>query len=68
MSIFVDAFVQDLGIKLYAEDGSVVNQSNAEGVNPEIIQTILEAGLYYAEVFPVGGSRTNYNLSVNIVS
>lgn len=66
VSIFVDSFVQDLGIKLYDEEESLLNQSNKGGDLKEI-ETILESGVYYLKVVPVGGSRTKYNLSVNIV-
>lgn len=67
VSIFVDGFVQNLGIKLYDENESLINQSNEDSISLEIIETILEPGVYYLEVFPVGGGRTKYNLNINIV-
>jgi len=67
VNIFVDDIFQDLGVKLYDEYEALINQSNVEGDTAiEIIQTILEAGVYYVEIFPVGGGRTGYNLGVNI--
>lgn len=68
MNIIVDDFFQDLGIKLYDDDGSLLNQSNEEGnITKEKIQTILDPGFYYLEVFPVGAGATDYRLIVNIV-
>ncbi|MDE5103188.1 MAG: sodium:calcium exchanger, partial [Trichodesmium sp. St19_bin2] len=68
VSVFVDSFVQDLGIKLYDKDGSLLNQSNKEGFATEKIQVILDPGVYYLKVFPVGSGRTDYNLSINIIN
>ena len=68
VNIIVDGFFQDLGIKLYDDDGSLLNQSNEEGnIIKEKIQTILDPGFYYLEVFPVGAGATDYRLIVNIV-
>ena len=68
VNIIVDDFFQDLGIKLYDDDGSLLNQSNEEGnIIKEKIQTILDPGFYYLEVFPVGAGATDYRLIVNIV-
>ncbi|MEB3342994.1 FG-GAP-like repeat-containing protein [Okeania sp.] len=67
VSIFVDGFVQNLGIKLYGENEELINQSNADDIQPEVIQTSLDPGIYYLEVFPVGSSATGYRLIANIV-
>ncbi|NER07271.1 MAG: sodium:calcium exchanger, partial [Okeania sp. SIO3C4] len=67
VSIFVDNFVQDLGVKLYDEDETLINQSNVDGIRAEVIQTTLEPGVYYVEVFPVGSGATGYRLIANIV-
>ncbi|MEB3342084.1 Calx-beta domain-containing protein [Okeania sp.] len=67
VSIFVDGFVQDLGIKLYDEVESLISQSNVDGLGLEFIENVLEPGVYYLEVFPVGGGRSRYNLNINIV-
>ena len=67
MTIFVDSFIQNLGIELYGEDESFLNQSNEEDIAIEKIQTILEKGVYYLKVFSIGSGRTDYNVSINIV-
>ena len=38
-----------------------------EVMKKEKIQTILDPGFYYLEVFPVGAGATDYRLIVNIV-
>ena len=68
VSIFLDSFIQNLGIKLYADDESLMNESNEKGnTTTETIQTILDPGVYYLKVFPVGGGATNYRLIINVV-
>ncbi|MDE5096469.1 MAG: sodium:calcium exchanger, partial [Trichodesmium sp. St11_bin5] len=67
VTIFVDSFIQNLGIELYGEDESFLNQSNEEDITIEKIQTTLEKGVYYLKVFSIGSGRTDYNVSINIV-
>ncbi len=67
VSVFVDGFVQDLKIDLYDEDESLISQSDEDGIVKEAIEVVLDPGVYYLEVSPVGGGRTKYNLNVNVV-
>ncbi|MDE5101633.1 MAG: sodium:calcium exchanger, partial [Trichodesmium sp. St19_bin2] len=67
VNIFMDVFVQDIGMELYDQDDSLLFQSNVEGLGFEAIENVLEPGVYYLRVFPVGPSRTKYNLSINII-
>ena len=59
--------MQDIGMELYDQDDSLLFQSNVEGLGFEAIENVLEPGVYYLRVFPVGPSRTKYNLSINII-
>ena len=67
VNIFMDSFVQNIGMELYDQDDSLLFRSNVDGLGLEAINKTLDPGIYYLRVFPVGSNRTTYNLSINIV-
>ncbi|MDT9341132.1 sodium:calcium exchanger, partial [Trichodesmium erythraeum 21-75] len=67
VSIFMDGFVQNIGMELYDQDDSLLFRSNVDDLGIEVINKTLDPGIYYLRVFPVGSNRTTYNLSINIV-
>ena len=65
--LVLDDLLKNADVELYGSDQELINQSKNKGVKPESIVTILDPDTYFLRVYPQGGSRTNYRLSVDFL-
>ncbi|MDE5094452.1 MAG: FG-GAP-like repeat-containing protein [Trichodesmium sp. St11_bin5] len=65
--LVLDDLLKNADVELYGSDQELINQSKNKGVKPESMSTILDPDTYFLRVYPQGGSRTNYRLSVDLL-
>ena len=65
--LVLDDLLKNADVELYGSEQELINQSKNKGVKPESIVTILDPDTYFLRVYPQGGSRTNYRLSVDFL-
>ena len=65
--LVLDDLLKNADVDLYGSEQELINQSKNKGVKPESIVTILDPDTYFLRVYPQGGSRTNYRLSVDFL-
>jgi len=64
-SLEMNGMTANADIQILNSSGDVITTSTTGGLNPESIETTLNAGTYYVRAYPVSGANTNYNLSLN---
>ncbi|NEP78268.1 MAG: hypothetical protein F6K39_08775 [Okeania sp. SIO3B3] len=65
--LFLDDMLLNANVDLYGSSEELINQSKNKDAQREKIVTVLEPGTYYVMVYPQGGDRTPYRLSLNLI-
>ena len=65
--LILDDLRKDANLELYGSGEELINQSKNDDSSFEEIETILDPGTYYVRVFPQGGDRTRYRLSLELL-
>ena len=65
--LVLDDLLKNADVELYGSEQELINQSKNKGIKPESMSTILDPDTYFLRVYPQGGSRTNYRLSVDFL-
>ena len=60
--------IQDINNNGIVDSGDVLQSSTKTGTTADTISRTLNAGTYFARVYPISGGNTNYNLSLNVDS
>ncbi len=60
----MDAMTAEADVRLLDSGGRVIGGSYNGGANPEFVDTIIERGDYYLQVYPWGTANTNYQLAI----
>ncbi len=55
-------------MQLLSDSGQVLHSSTNAGISDETVDTILDPGTYYIEIYPFDVANTAYNLSVSGIS
>lgn len=63
----LDDLLKDANVDLYGSGEELINQSKNDDAQRETIVTVLDPGTYYVRVYPQGGDRTPYRLSVDLL-
>jgi hypothetical protein len=63
-SLTLSGMSADGDVQLLNSSGAVIQTSSNGGSTTDSITRTLNAGYYYARVYPYGGANTNYNLSL----
>ncbi len=67
LNLFMDGMIQNANVEVYGSGEELISTSKNDGVSLEIISVGLDKGSYFVRVFPQGGDRTPYRLSLNFI-
>ena len=67
LNLFMDGMIQDANVEVYGSGEELISSSKEDGLTAEFISVGLDKGSYYVRVFPQGGDRTSYRLSLNFI-
>jgi hypothetical protein len=66
LQAYLSGMTENADLQLLDSTSTLIASSNQLGPTPEIMQQPLAAGTYYAQITPVGGTQTYYNLTMNL--
>lgn len=67
LSLNLSSLTGNADVQLLDSNGKVIQSSTNSGNTAESINRALNAGSYFARVFPVGDATSNYNLSLSAI-
>jgi hypothetical protein len=67
LNLFMDGMLQDANVEVYGSGEELISSSKEDGLTAEFISVGLDKGSYFVRVFPQGGDRTPYRLSLNFI-
>ncbi|MEB3343543.1 Calx-beta domain-containing protein [Okeania sp.] len=67
LRVFMDSLFEDANVELLGSKQELISQSENEGLAAEEIIQTLDRGVYYVRVYPSGGDRTPYRLSLTLI-
>ncbi|WP_202224519.1 Ser-Thr-rich GPI-anchored membrane family protein, partial [Okeania sp. KiyG1] len=67
LRVVLDELLDDANIRLYGDDRTLISTSTKKGTTPEKIVQTLDPGVYYLEVSPFAGDRTDYRLELKFI-